>query len=88
MGENSSNSSGTGTNSQPSGSDTKPVQNNKKKNDRKKKGGKANKPASSFTGSMNELNGHVFEVHYETTKTNQFTRTCEEIRKYVSRKYE
>ena len=37
---------------------------------------------------MSELNGHVFEIHYETTKTNKYTRTCEEIRKHVSRKYD
>ena len=37
---------------------------------------------------MAELNGHVFEVHSETTKTNQYSRTCEEVRKYVPRKYD
>ena len=91
MGENNSNSPGQGTTSQPSGSDTKPqnsAPNNKRKFNKKKGGKDRTNKSSSFAGSMSELNGHVFEVHYETTKINQYTRTCEEIRKYVSRKYE
>ena len=88
MGENNGNISGQGTSSQPSGSEQRP-RNEKKKEKQKTSKKKPSKKAatSDFKGSISELNGHVFEVHYETMKTNQFTRTCEEIRKYVSRKY-
>ena len=89
MRENNSNISGQGTNSQPSGSEQRPRNEKKKQKQKSSKKKPSKKTATSeFKSSISELNGHVFEVHYETTKTNQFTRTCEEIRKYVSRKYD
>ena len=58
------------------------------KNCRKNDNPTSKKTSTEFKGSMAELNGHVFEVHSETTRTNQFSRSCEEIRKYVSREYD
>ena len=43
---------------------------------------------SEFKGAIAELNGHVFEVGSETTKSNQFARTVEEIGGYMARKYD
>lgn len=72
---------------QPSQSNTsQPNKGKKSKPNHRKKTGKpttSKKTTTEFKGSMAELNGRVFEVHSETTKTNQFSRTCEEIRKYV-----
>ena len=78
------------TTDQPSQINRNPNKDKKQKSNNRRKNGKpaSKKTTPEFKGSMAELNGHVFEVHSETTKTNQYSRSCEEIRKYVSRKYD
>jgi hypothetical protein len=61
----------------------------------KKQGWKGNKQGpqskhqsnklSAFKGEITELNGHVYEVHNETAKANQFQKTTEAIASYVNR---
>ena len=59
----------------------------------KKKPGKGGKPhggtnkISNFKGALADLNGYVFELGSETTKSNQYNRTLEEIINYMTRKY-
>lgn len=40
---------------------------------------------SVFKGAIAELNGHVYEVHNEASKANQFQRTTKAIAAYVTR---
>ena len=48
----------------------------------------AKKASSSFKGAVGEMNGHVFEIHSESSKSIQFQRTIDELCMYMSRKYE
>ena len=84
-----------GTPGQPTSQDNINVDKKPSTTNQKKKGNKNNSKShvstsktSSFTGAMSELNGHVFELGSETTKTNQFNRTIEEVSNYMSRKYD
>ena len=65
---------------------------NRKYKNRKKKPQYGNlrdrrKKASSFKGSIDGMNGHVFEMFSEGASTVQFTRTCEQLEGYVLRSY-
>ncbi len=51
--------------------------NNNRNNDRQKK----------FSGATSDLNGHVFQTTAEYPKSNQFTRTIEELTVYASKEY-
>ena len=42
---------------------------------------------STFKGSIDDMNGHVFECYGESNSTTQFARTCEELESYVTLKY-
>ena len=71
-----------GTAGQPSqdntGIDKKPSnQQSKKKGNKNSKTHVQSTKTTAFKGAMPELNGHVFELGSETTKTNQFNRTVE-----------
>ena len=82
-----------GTAGQPSqdntGIDKKPSnQQSKKKGNKNSKTHVQSTKTTASKGTMSELNGHVFELGSETTKTNQFNRTVEEVSNYMSRKYD
>ena len=62
----------------------------KGKNNKGNKKSRRNNPfktPKSFKGATSELNGHVFEVHSEQPKQNQFQRTIEEFLVFSSREY-
>ena len=64
----------------------------KKQNKSKKKGthyvnNGRSKKTSTFRGSIDGMNGHVFEMFAEGASTIQYTRTCEELEGYVLRNY-
>ena len=42
---------------------------------------------TKFKGSIEGMNGHVFEMFAEGASTVQFTRTCEQLEGYVLRNY-
>jgi ABC-type transport system involved in cytochrome bd biosynthesis, ATPase and permease components len=44
-----------------------------------------NNKATKFKGEISELNGHVYEVHSETAKANQYQKTTKAISAYVNR---
>ena len=46
------------------------------------------KKNSTFKGAITELNGHVFEIHSESSKSTQFQRTIDELCMYMARKYD
>jgi hypothetical protein len=54
----------------------------KKWNNKKNKNKKKN--TVSFTGTITEMNGHVFQCQSENPPGNQFLRTLQELRSYVS----
>ena len=62
---------------------------NKKKYGKKKKSynNDGHKKISNFKGSIDNMNGHVFEMFGEGAPTTQFTRTCEELEGYALRTY-
>ena len=62
---------------------------NKKKYGKKKKSynNDGHKKISNFKGSIENMNGHVFEMFGEGAPTTQFTRTCEELEGYALRTY-
>ena len=82
------------TSSQPSQGEEKPQSKKKTKNGqndkwkRKQSSAPSTEKKSDFKGGITELNGHVFEVGSETTKSNQFAQTVEEIGDYMARKYD
>ena len=43
----------------------------------------SNKQGNSFKGAIKEMNGHVFQLYSEATHKNQFTRTIDELSRYV-----
>ena len=45
------------------------------------------KNITSFKGGIDDMNGHVFQVHSEAPKSTQFNRTCEELLTYVAIKF-
>jgi hypothetical protein len=42
---------------------------------------------NKFKGGIDEMNGHVFQVHAESPQSTQFTRTCEELLTYTAIKF-
>ena len=48
---------------------------------------KQNRGASSFKGSVEKMNGHVFRAHAEQSKRGEFQRTLEELKVYCSTTY-
>ena len=62
---------------------------NKKKYGKKKKSynSDGHKKMSNFKGTIENMNGHVFEMFGEGASTTQFTRTCEELEGYALRTY-
>jgi hypothetical protein len=46
-----------------------------------------NKITNSFKGGIDDMNGHVFQVHSEAAKSTQYNRTCEELLTYVAIKF-
>ena len=46
-----------------------------------------NRITNNFKGGIDDMNGHVFQVHSETPKSTQFNRTCEELLTYVAIKF-
>lgn len=60
--------------------------NNKWKNGRKGPQSKHQNNKNTFKGAISDLNGHVYEVHNEASKANQYQRTTtKEIAAYVNR---
>ena len=49
-----------------------------------RKNGKPKNKSSTFKGTVSEMNGHVFQCQNEGPTGNQFLRTVEELRSYVS----
>ena len=81
--------------SQPSQGEERPHDKKKTKNGPMDKWKKKLSPISyttekksDFKGGISDLNGHVFEVGSDTTKSNQFAQTVEEIGVYMARKYD
>ena len=59
-----------------------------------KKGGKGNQffkkqncTGSNFKGSVEKMNGHVFQTYGEQSKRGEFQRTLEELKVYCSTTY-
>jgi hypothetical protein len=69
--------------------DTKKQQNGTKKHWKPGRQGTQSKfqnsKASKFKGEIAELNGHVYEVHNEASKANQFQKTTTAISAYLIR---
>jgi hypothetical protein len=42
---------------------------------------------STFKGSIEDMNGHVFECYGESNSSTQFARTCEELESYATLKF-
>ena len=83
----SNNSNKTPSSGQPSGSE--PTQKNKRYQKKKKhtqfnKKNRSKKKVSSFKGTITEMNGHVFQCQSERPIGNQFLRSIEELKSYVS----
>jgi hypothetical protein len=57
---------------------------NKKKKWNNKKNSNKKKSTVSFNGTISEMNGHVFQCQSENPPGNQFLRTLQELRSYVS----
>ena len=55
---------------------------------KKKSSSASSTSKTDFKGGITGLNGHVFEVGSETTKSGQFAQTVEEIGDYMARKYD
>ena len=53
----------------------------------KKKGAQKLAPQTAFKGSIDGMNGHVFECYGESQTSTQFTRTCEELQSYATIHY-
>jgi hypothetical protein len=53
----------------------------------KKKGTQKSTSQSTFKGSINDMNGHVFECYRESQTMTQFTRTCKELQSYATIHY-
>ena len=49
-----------------------------------RKNGRPKNKSSTFKGTVSEMNGHVFQCQNEGPTGNQFLRTVEELRSYVS----
>ena len=64
---------------------TKPRFKNRKKKTHEKS--RDRRAKSKFKGSIDGMNGHVFEMFAEGATTVQFTRTCEQLEGYVLRNY-
>ena len=81
--------------------DAKPPTGNSAQNNKSNKGGFKNRrkkmnrkkniqvkvKTSTFKGSIDDMNGHVFECYGEANSTTQFARTCEELESYATLKY-
>ena len=70
-------------------SDKKKNSNKQRFKNRKKKSYEKSRrtKTTKFKGSIEGMNGHVFEMFAEGASTVQFTRTCEQLEGYVLRNY-
>jgi hypothetical protein len=76
---------GTDTNAVPGGANAAGTNNrNRRNNGRNSR--RTPRPANNvntFTGTVTEMNGQVFQCYGEATEKNQFARTMEELNSYV-----
>jgi hypothetical protein len=78
QGTSSNNSMNSGNSKHRNGKNTKKKRWNNKKSKSKKKS------TSAFSGTITEMNGHVFQCQNENPPGNQFLRTIQELKSYVS----
>lgn len=77
------------TGQKPSSSESPKNRRNKNRGKNKRyqgnrKHGKPKVKSATFKGTVSEMNGHVFQCQNEGPTGNQFLRTVEELRSYVS----
>ena len=83
--EQSTNGSNNGTTGEPSGSESKNKRyQKKKKRSQNKKNRNKKKQGPVFKGTISEMNGHVFQCQSERPSGNQFLRSVQELKSYVS----